>query len=109
MADVLGWISSVVLVLTIGSQVYRQWRSGTSEGVSHWLFVGQMFASFGFTVYSWLVANWVFVVTNGLMLVSACVGLSIVLHHRRRKRHASGDGEGEGVHPGAAPLRAVNA
>ena len=82
--DVLGWLSSFILVLTIGKQVFKQWRSGSSEGVSSWLFVGQMAASTGFTLYSWLIQSWVFVVTNFLMLCSAVVGFAIVRVHRRR-------------------------
>ncbi len=86
MAEVVGWVSSFILVLTIGKQVYKQWQEGSSEGVSKWLFVGQMAASLGFTVYSWLVSNWVFVVTNAIMLVNGLLGLLIVIHHRRRER-----------------------
>jgi uncharacterized protein with PQ loop repeat len=82
--EIIGWISSGILVLTIGKQVYKQWQAGSSEGVSKWLFIGQTAASIGFTIYSWLVHNWVFVVTNALMLVNALVGFGIVLHHRRR-------------------------
>ena len=85
LVEVLGWFSSCVLVLTIAKQVYKQWQEGSSEGVSKWLFVGQMTASTGFTVYSLLVGNWVFVVTNAVMLVNGLVGLLIVLHHRRRQ------------------------
>jgi uncharacterized protein with PQ loop repeat len=88
--EAVGWISSFILVLTIGKQVYKQWHEGTSEGVSKWLFIGQMAASTGFTVYSWLVHNWVFVVTNALMLFNGLAGLFIVLHHRRRERRGSG-------------------
>jgi uncharacterized protein with PQ loop repeat len=91
MTEAIGWLSSLVLLLTISQQVYKQWHEGTSKGVSRWLFVGQMIASAGFTIYSWLVHNWVFVVTNGLMLVSALVGYAIVLRHRRRE--ATSDGE----------------
>jgi MtN3 and saliva related transmembrane protein len=87
-SEVLGWVSSGILVLTIAKQVYKQWQEGSSEGVSKWLFVGQMAASLGFTVYSWLVSNWVFVVTNALMLCNGLLGLLIVLHHRRRERRA---------------------
>src|SRR4029078_11651906 len=85
-SEAVGWVSSGILVLTIAKQVYKQWREGSSEGVSKWLFVGQMAASLGFTVYSWLVSNWVFVVTNAVMLVNGLLGLLIVLHHRRRDR-----------------------
>ncbi|MEJ7576722.1 MAG: hypothetical protein WKF74_06935 [Pyrinomonadaceae bacterium] len=90
MTEAIGWISSLILVLTIGKQVYKQWQEGSSESVSKWLFVGQFAASFGFLVYSWLVKNWVFVATNALMLVNAMFGLGIVLHHRRRKEREAG-------------------
>ena len=86
MVEAVGWVSSLILVLTIAKQVYKQWQEGSSEGVSKWLFVGQMAASLGFTVYSWLVSNWVFVVTNAVMLVNGLLGLLIVLRHRRRER-----------------------
>ena len=89
-AEAVGWVSSGILVLTIAKQVYKQWQEGSSEGVSKWLFVGQMAASLGFTVYSWLVSNWVFVVTNALMLCNGLLGLLIVLHHRRRERRGGG-------------------
>ncbi len=85
--EIIGWASSVILVLTIAKQVYKQWQEGSSEGVSRWLFIGQMAASLGFTVYSWLVGNLVFVVTNSLMLLNALLGFGIVLHHRKRKQH----------------------
>jgi MtN3 and saliva related transmembrane protein len=89
-SELIGWASSIILVLTIGKQVHKQWKAGSSEGVSKWLFVGQIAASTGFTVYSWLVRNWVFVVTNALMLLNAFVGLAIVRRHRRRERAAGG-------------------
>lgn len=89
MSEAIGWFSSFVLLLTIGNQVFKQWKSGSSEGVSRWLFVGQMVASTGFTVYSVLVHNWVFVVTNSLMLLSAVVGALIVLRHRRAARRST--------------------
>jgi MtN3 and saliva related transmembrane protein len=88
--ETIGWVSSFILVLTIAKQVYKQWHEGTSEGVSLWLFIGQMAASAGFTVYSWLVHNWVFVVTNSLMLLNGLAGLLIVLRHRRRERRTGG-------------------
>ncbi len=88
MTEALGWVSSFILVLTIAKQVHKQWREGTSRGVSKWLFLGQLAASTGFTAYSWLVRNWVFVVTNSLMLVNGLLGLAIVLRHRRRARRA---------------------
>lgn len=93
MIEVIGWFSSIVLVLTIGKQVFKQWQAGTSEGVSKWLFVGQLTASTGFTVYSVLIGNWVFVVTNALMLANALLGFFVVLHHRRRDRRNAARGD----------------
>jgi len=83
--ELVGWVSSIILVLTIGKQIYKQWHEDSSENVSKWLFIGQMAASTGFSIYSWLVGNWVFVVTNLVMLLSGLCGLGIVLHHRRRE------------------------
>ena len=101
--EVIGWFSSFVLVLTITNQVYKQWKSGTSKGVSKWLFVGQITASTGFTIYSVMVDNWVFVVTNALMLVSALVGIVIVLKHRRAERRTARRGAAPAS---ASPARA---
>ena len=83
MVEAIGWASSAILLLTIGRQVVKQWRERTSEGVSAWLFVGQMAASIGFTIYSVLVKNWVFVVTNALMVVNGLLGYAITLRHKR--------------------------
>jgi len=78
----LGWASSFVLLITVAKQIHTQWRAGTSEGVSLWLFVGQLIASAGFTIYSVLVGNWVFVATNTLMTIAAVLGLLILFKHR---------------------------
>jgi uncharacterized protein with PQ loop repeat len=84
MIAVLGWASSVVLILTIATQIARQWRDHSSAGVSTWLFVGQLAASVGFTIYSLLVQNWVFAVTNGIMILNGLVGYGITVRHKRR-------------------------
>jgi uncharacterized protein with PQ loop repeat len=89
----LGWGSSLILLITISRQIFKQWQEGSSEGVSIWLFVGQMAASLGFTVYSVLVHNWVFVVTNGLMLLNGLLGYLITLHNRRRGAAENGQNE----------------
>lgn len=82
-ADVIGWMSAFILVLTISRQVYTQWRTGCIEGVSKWLFVGQLAASLGFTVYSYLVDNWVFVFANFFIFLTAVAGEVIYLRNRR--------------------------
>lgn len=83
MTEVLGWLSSLILLVTIVQQIWTQWRERSTKGVSKWLFVGQTAASAGFTLYSWLVGDWVFVVTNFLLLVSAVVGWLLTLSFRR--------------------------
>jgi MtN3 and saliva related transmembrane protein len=70
----IGWLSSVVLLLTIGRQVYTQWKTRSTAGVSHWLFIGQLAASTGFTIYSLLLHNWVYVSSNVALLITAVIG-----------------------------------
>lgn len=82
--EAIGWFGATVLLATIGRQVYTQWRDGQTEGVSRWLFVGQLTASTAFLAYSWLLDNWVFVATNALLLVTAAIGEVIFLHNRRK-------------------------
>lgn len=79
----IGWVSSLVLLLTLGQQVRRQWVSGDSRGVSTWLFVGQTAASVGFSTYSFLLENWVFLTTNLLLLINALLGQWVTLRNRR--------------------------
>lgn len=79
----IGWLSSFILIATIAKQVHKEWKCRSVEGVSSWLFVGQTAASTGFTVYSWLIHDWVFVVTNAVMLLAALTGLTI---YRRNAR-----------------------
>lgn len=83
LADAIGWAASAILIATLLRQVYTQWRERTTEGVSRWLFIGQLFASIGFTTYSWMVGNRVFVVTNAVLLVTAIVGQLIFWRNRR--------------------------
>ena len=87
--QLIGWMAATILLLTLGRQVYTQWRDRTSKGVSRWLFVGQCAASAGFIVYSWLLQNWVFVVTNLLILVTAVTGEVIYLRNRRTTKKPS--------------------
>ena len=84
MTEVIGWLSSLILIVTIARQVAKQWADRTSAGVSTWLFVGQLGASVGFTIYSLLLKNWVFAVTNGVMIVNGLLGYAITMRHKRR-------------------------
>ena len=83
MTELIGWMAAILLLATMGRQVYTQWRDGTSQGVSKWLFIGQLAASSGFVIYSWQLGNWVFVVTNALMLLTAGLGQWIYLGNKK--------------------------
>ncbi|MFT4172635.1 MAG: PQ-loop repeat-containing protein [Rhodocyclaceae bacterium] len=88
-ADILGWAAAAILLMTMMRQVWTQWRTRSVAGVSRWLFVGQLAASTAFTAYSYQVDNWVFVVTNGLMVFNALLGQFIYLRNKRLASAAS--------------------
>jgi uncharacterized protein with PQ loop repeat len=81
--DVVGWASALVLGMTLSWQVYTQWKSKTCAGVSRWLFVGQLVASAGFVVYSYLLENRVFVMTNAFNFCAALIGQGIYLKNKK--------------------------
>lgn len=56
-----------------------------------WLFVGQLAASLGFIIYSYVLRNWVFVVTNALMALSAIIGVFIVVRQPSRTATSARD------------------
>jgi uncharacterized protein with PQ loop repeat len=84
MTEAIGWVSSLVLLVTIVAQITKQWNERSGKGVTVWLFIGQAGASLGFSVYSFLLRNWVFTVTNALMLLSAIVGWKITAHFKAK-------------------------
>jgi MtN3 and saliva related transmembrane protein len=86
MTDIIGWASSIILLLTLIKQVYKQWKDGETEGVSRWLFVGQLLASIGFTVYSYLVGNWVFTVTNGILTLNNIIGIGLYFYFDKKNK-----------------------
>lgn len=81
--DLIGWVASAILVLTLSRQIHTQSKDKSAKGVSRWLFAGQIAASVGFIAYSWLLHNWVFIITNSAILVTAIVGQVVM----SRKRH----------------------
>ena len=87
--DWLGWAASAVLLLTLGRQVLVQWNERSTSGLSSWLFVGQVAASLGFIAYSWLLDNWVFVVTNTAILLTAIVGQWVYRRNVRLEHQAA--------------------
>ena len=92
--DIIGWTASAILLATLSRQIITQWRDKDARGVSRWLFVGQMAASVGFIAYSWLLDNWVFIVTNSLILLTAVIGqVGLVLRRRRDGGTAAATGQ----------------
>jgi MtN3 and saliva related transmembrane protein len=89
MTELIGWASSLILLATLIKQVYKQWADGTSEGISKWLFVGQLAASTGFTIYSYLVGSWVFMATNALLTANNIIGIILYFHFRRQSPKTS--------------------
>jgi uncharacterized protein with PQ loop repeat len=83
--EILGWASSMVLLATLLRQVYRQYRERSTQGVSSWLFIGQLTASTGFLIYSFLLKNWVFVFTNAALLLTAIAGQMIYQRNAREQ------------------------
>lgn len=81
--DVIGWISALILVATISRQVYTEWQTRSIEGLSKWLFIGQLSASIGFTIYSYLVENWVFVFANFFIFLTAVAGQFVYMRNKR--------------------------
>lgn len=83
--DAIGWTASAVLLATLIRQVWTQARDKDAAGVSRWLFVGQMSASVLFIAYSVLVDNWVFVVSNVCILITAVVGQWVTTRDRGQR------------------------
>jgi uncharacterized protein with PQ loop repeat len=83
-AEIIGWASSVILILTIGRQVFTQWKTESTAGVSHWLFLGQCASSIGFTIYSVMLHNWVYVCSNVALLITGIVGQVLYLQNAKR-------------------------
>lgn len=72
--DAIGWLASLVLLATLIHQIVKQWNNPSPESAPLWLFLGQASASALFIVYSVMVGNWVFIVTNSLLLLTALAG-----------------------------------
>lgn len=86
MTEIIGWASSGILLITLIRQVYKQWKDGETEGVSSLLFIGQLLASIGFTVYSYLVSNWVFTITNSLLTINNLIGICLYFYFSRKNK-----------------------
>jgi MtN3 and saliva related transmembrane protein len=81
--DLVGWASSLILLATLLRQVYTQWRTRATAGLSKWLFIGQCTASVGYIWYSALLHNWIYVSSNVAILSTAILGECLYMRNRR--------------------------
>ncbi|MGH6624493.1 MAG: hypothetical protein ACREBN_10995 [Burkholderiaceae bacterium] len=95
MTEFIGWCAATILLATIIRQVYAQWKSGTAQGLSKWLFIGQLTASILFSVYSLLLANWVFLTSNLMLMVVAVAGQCLYLRNKKHDARKSTPTPGE--------------
>lgn len=84
--NLIGWVASGILVATLLRQIHTQWKDDSAKGVSRWLFAGQMAASVGFIAYSWMLRNWVFIVTNSIILLTAVLGEVVMWRKSKRRK-----------------------
>lgn len=84
LTECVGWAASGILLATLIRQIVKQATAEHPETISTWLFVGQAAASTLFIIYSVLVGNAIFVVTNGCLLLTALAGQWV--SRRKRKR-----------------------
>lgn len=98
-----GYAASAILFVTLAVQIRKQWQRGTTKGVSRWLFIGQFFASVGFTIHSAIIGSTLFVVVNAILSGSAVIGMTLwfVQHRRelRKGRASAGDGARDDFEP----------
>ncbi len=87
--DAVGWAASLLLMLTVGSQVWKQICENRCDGVSRFLFIGQLCASLLFLAYAWMVGNAVFIASNAFLVLAALVGQVAMLRNQRRQARAT--------------------
>ena len=80
--EILGWASSLILLATLVKQVHKQWKDRTSEGISKLLFIGQLAASIGFTIYSIATGSWVFAFTNAALTINNVIGIWLYFRYK---------------------------
>lgn len=104
-SHLFGYAASAVLFVTLAVQIHKQWERGTTRGVSRWLFIGQFFASVGFTIHSAIIGSTLFVVVNAILSGSAVIGMILwFVQHRRELREGRASGRRD-VRKGFDPAR----
>lgn len=80
-SDWIGWAASAILIATLARQIVQQGMATLGAYL-----VGCSSAStrhLGFVIYSVLVDNWVFIVTNRCVLLTAVIGQVRIMLGRR--------------------------
>jgi uncharacterized protein with PQ loop repeat len=77
-----GWLAAGILVITLVSQVHKNWKEKKLKGVNPMLYWGQAAASLLFTIYSYDIGSWVFVVTNAIGFISAMIGVYLIHRYK---------------------------
>jgi uncharacterized protein with PQ loop repeat len=84
--EIIGWTSSAILLVTLAAQTRKLYKARSNQGVSKWLYIGELLAATGFMVYSALLHNAVFTTTNALGVVTSLFGLGFFIRNRRAER-----------------------
>ena len=93
-AELIGWVSAVLLLPTFGIQTLRQWqaRHEPASGSSLWFFILAFAGTGGQFIYSWMVGNRVYFALNACLMVTNGIGLVVAIHRcqvaRPRPRNA---------------------
>lgn len=85
MSHLIGWGSALIGMPTFGIQTYRQWqaRHEHAPALSLWFFAMALVGTAGQLVYSWMVANPVFLTVNAFLVANNIIGLGITVHRSR--------------------------
>jgi len=76
---------SAVLLSTLIRQCIPNGGLALPPAFRNGLFIGQLLASMGFTVYSFLLHNWVFASSKHRHFITAVVGQATYLHNKHRQ------------------------
>jgi hypothetical protein len=82
----IGWTAAALLLATTLREVRQQWHADSNEGVWPWMFAGYFLASTGFTVYSALGGQTLFLVVNAMLMVTNAVGQALYWRNAWRAR-----------------------
>lgn len=81
----IGWFSSTVVFVTQIIQLREQVKKG-SKGVSKWMFVGNVIATSGFVVYSYLQNDTIFLTANSIILCGHITGMILTFWQKSHEK-----------------------